>query len=205
MDPLTLALIAGGAAKAGAGIAQGVGQYRAAKALELTPEQEEELAALERTGGLTDRTRGALEARFLASQAGAQRQLEAAGLQQAAARGLAGGVSGREVFLQEMAEQQAGRQLRQEQNVLLEQARLEGQKRAEALQQQQQQAEAQKRAAIAQAVSLGLAGTGEAVSQAAAGQQQVQLAEAQAAQQTTADLLKQLQAAETTFSLMQGI
>ena len=83
MDPLTLALIAAtGVAKAGAGIAQGVGTARAAKGMMLTPEQEEELAAIERGDGLSDRRRGALEARFLQQQAGAQRQLEAAGLQQ---------------------------------------------------------------------------------------------------------------------------
>lgn len=206
MDPLTLALIAaGGVGKAGAGVAQGIGTARAAKALMLTPEQEEELAALERGEGLTERQRGALEARFLQQQAGVQRQLEASALQQAAARGVAGGVSGREVFLQEMAEAETARQLRQQQNVALEQARAEGMARADALRLQQQQAEAQKQAGIFQAVSLGLAGAGEVASQQAAQQQQLAVAEAQAGAQDTEALLMQLEDAVSAFTLMQGV
>lgn len=205
MDPLTLALIASGAAKAGAGVAQGIGTVRAAKAMMLTPEQEEELAALERGEGLTERRRGALEARFLQQQAGVQRQLEASALQQAAARGVAGGVSGREVFLQEMAEAETARQLRQQQNVALEQARAEGMARADALRLQQQQAEAQKQAGIFQAVSLGLAGAGEVASQQAAAQQQLAVAEAQAGAQDTEALLMQLEDAVSAFTLMQGV
>lgn len=207
MDPLTLALIATGVAKAGAGIAQGVGTARAAKGMMLTPEQEEELAAIERGDGLSDRRRGALEARFLQQQAGAQRQLEAAGLQQAAARGLSGGVSGRDVFLQEVAEAESARQIRQQQNVVLEQARAEGLAKADAMRLQQQQAEAQRRAGITQAVSLGLTGAADVASTAIAGQQQLALAEAQAGLQDTEALLNQLEdtAATQGFSLMQGI
>ena len=207
MDPLTLALIATGAAKAGAGIAQGVGTARAAKGMMLTPEQEEELAAIERGDGLSDRRRGALETRFLQQQAGAQRQLEAAGLQQAAARGLSGGVSGRDVFLQEVAEAESARQIRQQQNVVLEQARAEGLAKADAMRLQQQQAEAQRRAGITQAVSLGLSGAADVAGQAIAGQQQLAMAEAQAGLQDTEALLNQLEdtAATQGFSLMQGI
>lgn len=207
MDPLTLALIATGVAKAGAGIAQGVGTARAAKGMMLTPEQEEELAAIERGDGLSDRRRGALEARFLQQQAGAQRQLEAAGLQQAAARGLSGGVSGRDVFLQEVAEAESARQIRQQQNVVLEQARAEGLAKADAMRLQQQQAEAQRRAGITQAVSLGLTGAADVASTAIAGQQQLAMAEAQAGLQDTETLLNQLEdtAATQGFSLMQGI
>jgi len=207
MDPLTLALIATGAAKAGAGIAQGVGTARAAKGMMLTPEQEEELAAIERGDGLSDRRRGALETRFLQQQAGAQRQLEAAGLQQAAARGLSGGVSGRDVFLQEVAEAESARQIRQQQNVVLEQARAEGLAKADAMRLQQQQAEAQRRAGITQAVSLGLTGAADVASTAIAGQQQLAMAEAQAGLQDTETLLNQLEdtAATQGFSLMQGI
>ena len=207
MDPLTLALIATGAAKAGAGIAQGVGTARAAKGMMLTPEQEEELAAIERGDGLSDRRRGALETRFLQQQAGAQRQLEAAGLQQAAARGLSGGVSGRDVFLQEVAEAESARQIRQQQNVVLEQARAEGLAKADAMRLQQQQAEAQRRAGITQAVSLGLTGAADVASTAIAGQQQLAMAEAQAGLQDTDALLNQLEdtAATQGFSLMQGI
>ena len=208
MDPLTLALIAAtGVAKAGAGIAQGVGTARAAKGMMLTPEQEEELAAIERGDGLSDRRRGALEARFLQQQAGAQRQLEAAGLQQAAARGLSGGVSGRDVFLQEVAEAESARQIRQQQNVVLEQARAEGLAKADAMRLQQQQAEAQRRAGITQAVSLGLSGAADVAGQALAAQQQVAMAEAQAGLQDTEALLNQLEdtAATQGFTLMQGI
>ena len=207
MDPLTLALIATGLAKAGAGIAQGVGTARAAKGMMLTPEQEEELAAIERGDGLSDRRRGALETRFLQQQAGAQRQLEAAGLQQAAARGLSGGVSGRDVFLQEVAEAESARQIRQQQNVVLEQARAEGLAKADAMRLQQQQAEAQRRAGITQAVSLGLTGAADVASTAIAGQQQLAMAEAQAGLQDTETLLNQLEdtAATQGFSLMQGI
>jgi len=207
MDPLTLALIATGVAKAGAGIAQGVGTARAAKGMMLTPEQEEELAAIERGDGLSDKRRGALETRFLQQQAGAQRQLEAAGLQQAAARGLSGGVSGRDVFLQEVAEAESARQIRQQQNVVLEQARAEGLAKADAMRLQQQQAEAQRRAGITQAVSLGLSGAADVAGQAIAGQQQLAMAEAQAGLQDTEALLNQLEdtAATQSFSLMQGI
>jgi len=207
MDPLTLALIATGVAKAGAGIAQGVGTARAAKGMMLTPEQEEELAAIERGDGLSDRRRGALETRFLQQQAGAQRQLEAAGLQQAAARGLSGGVSGRDVFLQEVAEAESARQIRQQQNVVLEQARAEGLAKADAMRLQQQQAEAQRRAGITQAVSLGLSGAADVAGQAIAGQQQLAIAEAQAGLQDTEALLNQLEdtAATQGFTLMQGI
>lgn len=207
MDPLTLALIATGVAKAGAGIAQGVGTARAAKGMMLTPEQEEELAAIERGDGLSDRRRGALETRFLQQQAGAQRQLEAAGLQQAAARGLSGGVSGRDVFLQEVAEAESARQIRQQQNVVLEQARAEGLAKADAMRLQQQQAEAQRRAGITQAVSLGLSGAADVAGQALAAQQQVAMAEAQAGLQDTEALLNQLEdtAATQGFTLMQGI
>ena len=207
MDPLTLALIATGVAKAGAGIAQGVGTARAAKGMMLTPEQEEELAAIERGDGLSDRRRGALETRFLQQQAGAQRQLEAAGLQQAAARGLSGGVSGRDVFLQEVAEAESARQIRQQQNVVLEQARAEGLAKADAMRLQQQQAEAQRRAGITQAVSLGLSGAADVAGQAIAGQQQLAMAEAQAGLQDTEALLNQLEdtAATQGFTLMEGI
>ncbi len=55
MDPITLALIAAGGAKAIGGIAQGVGTARAAKALQLTPQQQRELDELrrrQRTGDL---------------------------------------------------------------------------------------------------------------------------------------------------------
>ncbi len=188
-DPLTLAIIAGTAAAAG-GVAQGIGTAKAGKAMRLTEDEKRELNTLlerRRAGelGLTERERGRMEQRFLAEQAGAQRELEAQALQQAAARGLAGGVSGREVFLAEQAEAQAERGIRQQQNVLLQQAdeaeRAREQARIDSQIAQQKAAEAQRRAGIAQAVSLGLAGGAQATQTAAQMQQQTQLAEAEAA------------------------
>jgi len=187
-DPLTLAISAGTAAAAG-GVAQGIGTAQAGKAMRLTEDEQRELDELlerRRRGelGLTERERGVMEQRFLAEQAGAQRELEAQALQQAAARGLAGGVSGREVFLAEQAEAQAERQIRQQQNVLMQQAdeaeRAREQARIDSQIAQQKAAEAQRRAGIAQAVSLGLAGGAEAAQASATILQQRQMQEAEA-------------------------
>ena len=205
-DPLTLAIIAGTAAAAG-GVAQGIGTAQAGKAMRLTEDEQRELDELlerRRRGelGLTERERGIMEQRFLAEQAGAQRELEAQALQQAAARGLAGGVSGREVFLAEQAEAQAERQIRQQQNVLLQQAdeaeRAREQARIDSQIAQQKAAEAQRRAGIAQAFSLGLASAGQVAMSTAQMQQQVQLqeAEASARAQSQEDLFNRLREAE---------
>ena len=48
IDPITIGLISLGALTAGSGIAQGIGQRRAAKASELTSSQQAELARLQR-------------------------------------------------------------------------------------------------------------------------------------------------------------
>jgi hypothetical protein len=187
-DPLTLAIIAG-TASAAAGVAQGIGTAQAGKAMRLTEDEQRELDELlerRRRGelGLTERERGIMEQRFLAEQAGGQRELEAQALQQAAARGLAGGVSGREVFLAEQAEAQAERQIRQQQNVLMQQAdeaeRAREQARIDSQIAQQKAAEGQRRAGIAQAVSLGLAGGAEAAQASASILQQRQMQEAEA-------------------------
>lgn len=189
-------MIAGGAAKAAGGIAQGVGTARAAKKLMLTEAEQKELADLEarqRTGelGLTEQERGRLEQQFLAEQAGAQRELEATALQQAAARGLSGSVSGREIFLQEQAQAGAERGMRQQQNVALieaDRAEREAEKaRIDAMRAQQKAAEAQRAQGIAQAVSLGLAGAGDVAMQGAAMMQQTKMAELEAAARAEAD------------------
>ena len=91
MDPITLAALIGAGTQVAGGIATGIGKARAGKKMMLTPAQEKELEELQKrqqTGelGLTERQRGAMTQRFLAEQAGAQRELEAAALQQAAAR-----------------------------------------------------------------------------------------------------------------------
>ncbi|NBX51641.1 hypothetical protein EBT25_17335 [bacterium] len=196
MDPITLALLGGGLAKAGAGIASGIGTARAAKKQFLTPAEEQELAELEarkRAGtlGLTEGDRGRLEQQFLAEQAGAQRELEATALQQAAARGLQSGVSGRELFLQEQAQASAERGMRQQQNLaLLEVDRSQREAelaRIDAMRAQQKGAEAQRAAGIAQAVSLGLAGAGDVALQAASMRQQAKLNELEAAARAETD------------------
>jgi hypothetical protein len=185
------AIMLGSAAlKAGAGIAQGVGTARAGKKLMLSDAEQKELAELEkrqRTGelGLTESERGRLEQQFLAEQAGAQRELEATALQQAAARGLSGAVSGREIFLQEQAQAGAERGMRQQQNVALieaDRAEREAERaRIDAMRAQQKAAEAQRAQGIAQAVTGGLAGAADVAMQQAAMMQQAKQAEIDAA------------------------
>lgn len=188
MDPFTLALIGAGVAKAGAGIAQGVGQARAGKKMQLSPAEEAELADLERRKaggalGLTEKQRSGLEQRFLAEQAGATRQIEAQGIQQAAARG--GGATGREIFLAEQAQASAQRIPRQQQNIAvaqLDQSQAEADAaRMDALSAQRKQADAMRAQGIAQAVSGGLAGLGGAAEAGLAQAQQVKMAQIDAA------------------------
>lgn len=188
MDPFTLALIGAGVAKAGAGIAQGVGQARAGKKMQLSDAEAAELADLERrkaggTLGLTERQRGGLEQRFLTEQAGATRQIEAQGIQQAAARGT--GASGRELFLAEQAQASAQRDPRQKQNEAVEvlnQAQAQADvARMDALNAQRREADATRARGIAQAVSGGLAGLGGAAEAGLAQAQQVKMAQIDAA------------------------
>ena len=200
MEPISTAALLGITAGLGAakGVAGGISTRRQAKAMELTPEEERELRRIRqqrRNGGLglTGSQRGLMEQRFLAEQAGATRELEAQALQQAAARGLGGGVSGRDIFLQEQAGQLAQRGIRQEQNVLLaqaeEQARQEQLARLNELTAKQQQAEAMKRAGTMQAITGGLAAGADVAAQAAMMQHQTQLAEAAVPKQTDQSLL----------------
>ena len=168
MSLLTLGLIAAGAAKAGAGIAQGVGTARAAKAMQLTPQQQRELDELrkrQRRGnlGLTQSEEARLRRQAEGAQMGVTRDLEAMTLQQAAAQQAGGrAVSGRDIFLQEQAEQQTLRGMQQAEEESIRQANQveRDAERAQiaALEGQAAQAEAQRRQGIAQAVSLGLAG-----------------------------------------------
>jgi hypothetical protein len=190
MDPLTLMLIGTGVAKAGAGIAQGVGTARAGKKMMLTPAQQRELDDLtkrQRSGelGLTEQQRGGVEQRFLAEQSGAQRELQAQGLQEAAARGASGGYSGRDLFLREQAGATAALGMRQQQNQVvneLDAAQADADRaRIDAMRAQQREAEAMRAQGIAQAVSGGLAGAGEAATGAAGMMQQTKLAEIDAA------------------------
>jgi hypothetical protein len=211
MDPLTLMLIGTGVAKAGAGIAEGIGTARAGKKMMLNPREQKELDDLEaakRAGelGLTERQRGGIEQRFLAEQSGVQRQLQAEGLQQAAARGMSGGVSGREAFLAEQARSSSLTSMRQDQNVAVEQANqaaaLAQQARIDAMRAQQKEAEATRAKGIAQAVSGGLAGAGEVGAQAAGMRQQTEMARiaAEAQAQSAESLLNQYQAQPGYFA-----
>ena len=205
MDPITMMLIGAGVAKAGAGVAEGIGNARAGKKMMLTPAQQRELDDLERRAkagelGLSERQRGGIEQRFLAEQAGVQRQLQAEGLQQAAARGLAGGVSGREAFLAEQTRAGTLGAMRTASNVALEQANQvaaqQEQARMDTFRAQQRQAEALRAQGIAQAVSGGLLGASEAASAAGAQRQQVQIAEIEAAAkaESTESLLNRMTA-----------
>lgn len=199
----TALLIGAGAAKAAAGIAQGIGTARAAKKMMLTDAEKRELAELEarqRRGelGLSEEQRGALEARFLQEQAGATRELQSQGLQQAAARG--GGVSGRELFLQEQARAGAATGMRVQQGQVLAQAEREAAAaeaaRITAMRDQQRLAEAKRAEGIMQAVTGGLSGAGDVGLQAVQIQEQraARAAEIQAQQFATDEAIRRLQA-----------
>lgn len=198
MDPISALLIGGAVAGAAGGIGQGLSTRAQGKAMALTPEEEAELKRLQarrRQGGLglTGGQRTTMEQRFLAEQAGQQRELEAAALQQAAARGLGGSISGRDIFMQEMAQAQGEAALRGQQAQLISQAdreaRAEQQARIAELQAQQQQADALKRAGTIQAVTGGLAGGGQVALTAAQMQQQTKMAEASVPRQTDQTLM----------------
>lgn len=191
-EPITLttALLIAGGAKAASGIASGIGQARSAKKMMLSDAERKELEELERRKasgelGLDEGERGILEQRFLAEQAGAQRELEAAALQQAAARGMGGPISGREVFLAEQAEADAERAMRQNQNLAvadIDRAEAEAEAaRIDAMVAQQKAAEAQRTQGIFNAVSLGLSAGGETAAQASAQMTQIEVARIEAA------------------------
>lgn len=220
MDPVTIAALVGAGTQVAGGIATGIGKARAGKKMMLTAAQEKELEELQRRQargelGLTERERGAMTQQFLASQAGAQRELEAAALQQAAARGLSGATSGRDIFLQEMAQAESERKLRQEQNVAMEQANAaEAEKeraRVNELVAEQKAAKAMRAEGITQALTLGLAaaGAGSAAALQASAQAKQQSAEAAAKAGSTSQLTLDLNAGKTyprsyTFGGMQA-
>lgn len=204
MPALTTALIVAGATAAGAGIAKGVGEARAARKL-FTEEQERELEELERRKrqdalGLTEREEGALRARFDAARSGTERQLQAAALQAAAARGA---VSGRDVFLREQARQAAARQQTQQENLAVMEAdaakAAAEEARVDLLRQQQSAAQAARVQGITNAISGGLLGVSD-VAGAVAGQQfQVDLAQAQVPKIDTETLFRQYSLPETGY------
>lgn len=198
MDPITAAALISGGVSVAQGIAGGISRAASAKALRLTEEEEREKRRLERAiragEGLSARERGSMEARFLAEQAGAQRELEAAALQQAAARGAAGAVSGRDIFLQEQAQAQAETQMRQAQNIAVmeadRQALAEKRAQLDALRAQERQAEVARREGLATTATLGLlgAGAGTAAALAATGEAKEAAEAAEAVAAKTNDL-----------------
>jgi hypothetical protein len=203
LPALAIAGIAAGVSALGAGVTA-AGQARAAKKRYLSEAEKRELESLERRKaagelGLTEKERGRMEQQFLAEQAGAQRELEATALQQAAARGLGGAVSGRDIFLQEQAQAQAELGMRQEQNVLVQQAEIAEaaaeEARIQAMRLQQKEAEAARTAAIWGAVGgalgAGAQGLSSYSSQAQAAEMQTKQLEAQA--QQTKDLMRMYQ------------
>ena len=210
IDPITIGLISLGALTAGSGIAQGIGQRRAAKAAELTSSQEAELARLQRRQrqgelGLTAKEEAALRRRFLASQQGVTRELEAMQLTQQAAQQAGGrAVSGRDIFLAEQAEQQTLRGIQQQQQAaILEADRAaaeEERARIQALEAQKLGAEQALRAANTAIVSLGLGGAAQVGGQALQMAHQAKLAEAQVPKLSDADLLNMYPAPTTDRS-----
>ena len=212
MDPLIGAALISGGVTSAQGIATGIGTARAGKKMMLTPRQQKELEELQRRKqrgelGLTERELGSLEQKFLAEQAGAQRELEATALQQAAARGLSGSVSGRDIFLQEQAQAQAERQMRQQQNLAVEEAdrakAAAEEARIDAMLGQQKQAEAMRAQGIMQAVSGGLAGAGDAAMKSAELTNELEVAEIEAMGKAgkTDDILLQLEALTRAFQM----
>jgi hypothetical protein len=211
--PMLAAL--GAIMKAGSGIATGVGTARAAKKLMLTDAEKRELEDLEKRQlkgelGLTDKQKGAAEQGFLASQAGAQRQLEALGIQQAAAQGagIGGGITGRDIFLREQAKQSSIMDVNQKQNAMMAEADIaaanEERARIDNMRAQQKKAESMRAQGIAQAVSGGLGGAGEGVQMVAAQQHQVAVAEAQVPKLSNAELGASYGAAQKSYDSRYG-
>jgi len=191
----TALLIAGGAAAA-SGIAQGIGQARAARK-SFDEDMERELEELRRRReadqlGLSERQEGALRARFLAAQSGVSRQMQADALQTAAA---SGAVSGRDIFLREQAKQSAARLQTQQENLAVADADAAAAAAEEArlslLEQQKSQAAAARAQGIANAVSGGLLGVSDAAGAIGGQAFQVQLAEAQVPSVDTETLFRQ--------------
>jgi len=164
----TALLIGAGVAKVGSAVATGIGNRRAAKAMRLTPAQEAELARLKARQargelGLTRGEEGKIRGQFDAAQDAATRDLQNMQLQQQAAQPQA--VSGRQIFLQAQAEQEALRLgARQEGIAVLEASQAERaneQRRISELEAQAAGAEAALKAANMSFISGGLSAAGD--------------------------------------------
>ena len=185
MSAIATGLLIGSAvASAAGGVASGISRSRAADAMDLTDAERAELERLKRRQrqgdlGLTGSEEATLRQQADAQQAGVTRDLEAMSLQQMAAQQAGGrAVSGRDIFLQEQAEQGALRSIVQDQqteiNQLNQQERESEQARIAQLEVKGQTAEAERRAGRTEALSLGFASVGQ-VGMAAA-QQRADLA-----------------------------
>ncbi len=185
MSAIATGLLIGSAvASAAGGVASGISRSRAADAMDLTDAERAELERLKRRQrqgdlGLTGSEEATLRQQADAQQAGVTRDLEAMSLQQMAAQQAGGrAVSGRDIFLQEQAEQGALRSIVQDQqteiNQLNQQERESERARIAQLEGKAQTAEAERRAGRTEALSLGLASVGQ-VGMAAA-QQRADLA-----------------------------
>lgn len=192
IDPVTGMLITAGV-QAGTtaigGIAKAIGAARMR-----SPEEKERLEELRRLReegglGLTEAERTALEARLTTQRAAGLRQAQTISEQ---ARQAAGG-GGRELFLAEMAAQEAEQQARTEQAAII------GQQEVAARQAQQQELaalterEAAQRAAIAEGLSMGLITAGVAGGTALTmGQMKKQQQIGKAQSDTGADVLEDI-------------
>ena len=199
MEPITTGLLIGaGVAKVGSAIAQGIGNRRAAKAMRLTPEQEAELARLKARQargelGLTAGEEGKIRREFDAAQDAATRDLQNMQLQQQAAQPQA--VTGRDIFLQAQAEQDALRTgARDEGIAVLEASQTEKaleEARIAELEGQATAAEAALKAANLSFLTGGLAAAGDVGMQGATMAFQTEMAAAQVPKQDTQSLLTQ--------------
>ena len=193
-------LIGAGVAKVGSAIAQGVGNRRAAKAMRLTPAQEAELARLKARQargelGLTSGEEGKIRRQFDAAQDAATRDLQNMQLQQQAAQPQA--VTGRQVFLQAQAEQEALRTGARDEGIAVLEAsqaeRANEQRRIAELEGQATAAEAALKAANASFVTGGFDAAADIGMQGASMAFQTEMAAAQVPKQDTQSLLTQYQ------------
>ena len=156
----TSALPLGMALQAGAGLASGIGNIAAARAMRLSSDEKRELEELRQRRqagqlGLTEAQEGRLEQQFATRRGGMLRQQQATALQQAAQ---GGPVSGRDVFLREQAQQAGQAELLQQENMLRAQADAAAAQEQEARLQSLEAQKKQAKAAMGQAIAGTIAG-----------------------------------------------
>ena len=202
MSAIATGLLIGSAvASAAGGVASGISRSRAADAMDLTDAERAELERLKRRQrqgdlGLTGSEEATLRQQGDAQQAGVTRDLEAMSLQQMAAQQAGGrAVSGRDIFLQEQAEQGALRSIVQDQqteiNQINQQERESERARIAQLEVKSQTAEAERRAGRMQALSLGFASAGQTGMQVAQMKNDLAIQEAKTPVQPTGVIIQQ--------------